>query len=148
MVICLFGESCTGKSTIAAELAKKKEAKIYTGNEYLKLAKNESEAKKNFKMILEENVHTETIVIYVVSDKEQLEFLPEGTIRILVTADLDVIKERFAQRMGGHMPAPVAAMLERKHGMFDKEEYELKLEGETVQDSCEKVKKLLYDPRF
>ena len=45
--------------------------------------------------------------------------LPEGAIRILVTADLETIKARFAQRMRGNLPRPVAAMLEKKHGCFD-----------------------------
>jgi len=40
-------------------------------------------------------------------------------LRILVTADLELIKSRFAQRMHGNLPAPVAAMLEKKHGCFD-----------------------------
>lgn len=60
-------------------------------------------------------------IIYVISEKEHLSLLPEQAIRILVTADLELIKERFAARMHGNLPAPVAAMLERKHGSFDKE---------------------------
>ena len=45
----------------------------------------------------------------------------EGCTRILVTAELDTIKERFAQRMHGSLPAPVSAMLKRSHGCFDQE---------------------------
>ena len=60
-------------------------------------------------------------IIYVISEKELLPLLPNNSYRFLVTADLDVIKERFAQRMRGNLPAPVATMLERKHGCFDAE---------------------------
>ena len=61
----------------------------------------------------------------MISDKEHLPLLPQKAFRILVTADLNVIKERFAQRMGGNLPAPVAAMLEKKHGCFDDESHDL-----------------------
>lgn len=46
-------------------------------------------------------------------------------MRILVTADLDMIKSRFAQRMRGNLPAPVATMLEMKHGCFDAEPHDI-----------------------
>jgi len=58
-------------------------------------------------------------VIYVISEKEHLTFLPEESVTILVTAQLDTIKARFRNRMRGNLPAPVEAMLEKKHGMFD-----------------------------
>ena len=55
------------------------------------------------------------MIIYVISEKEQLALLPEGCIRVLVTASLGTIRERFAVRMHGDLPAPVASMLERKY---------------------------------
>ena len=74
-------------------------------------------------------------IIYVISEKEHLSLLPEGALRILVTADLDMIKTRFAQRMRGNLPAPVAAMLEKKHGCFEVEAYDVKVvSGETNLD--------------
>ena len=121
MVIGLFGESCTGKSTIAEALSNQSATTIYSGKDYLKLAKNEAQAQKLFSDLLATHVTTEDRIIYVISEKEHLKLLPQGTIRILVTADLDLIKERFAKRMNGNLPAPVAAMLERKHGLFDEE---------------------------
>ena len=58
--------------------------------------------------------------------------LPEGALRILVTADLELIKSRFAQRMRGNLPGPVAAMLEKKHGCFDTQPHEIHvISGET-----------------
>ena len=44
-----------------------------------------------------------------------------GRRLVLRQAELSEIKERFAARMHGQLPPPVAAMLERKHGCFDSE---------------------------
>ena len=74
-------------------------------------------------------------IIYVISEKEHLELLPEGAVRILVTAELETIKTRFAKRMRGNLPVPVAAMLEKKHGCFDKEPHDIHVvSGETEPD--------------
>ena len=76
-------------------------------------------------------------IIYVISEKEHLSLLPEGALRILVTADLELIKARFAQRMRGVLPAPVTAMLEKKHGCFDGEPHDLRvISGETDLDAA------------
>ena len=115
MVIGLFGESCTGKSTLADKLKESMNAQVYTGRDYLRLEKNEAAAKQSFQTKLREAINGENI-IYVISEKEHLPLLPDGSIRVLVTADLEVIKTRFAGRMRGNLPAPVAAMLDRKHG--------------------------------
>ena len=72
-------------------------------------------------------------MIYVISEKEQLALLPEGCIRVLVTASLETIKERFAVRMHGNLPAPVASMLERKYGQFEAAAaYDLRVDTDTV----------------
>ena len=118
MVIGIFGESCTGKSTLAEKISASIPCEIITGKDYLRLAKNENIAKMLFEKKLQSAVNGENI-IYVISEKEQLLLLPEGTVRVLVTAGLDLIKSRFAMRMRGNLPAPVAAMLEKKHGCFD-----------------------------
>lgn len=124
MVIGIFGESCTGKSTLAEKLKAMLNAEVYSGKDYIRLAKNEVESRKLFRQKLEE-AQNGSHVIYVISEKEQLSLLPEGAYRVLVTADLEVIRERFAQRMHGNLPAPVAAMLEKKHGCFDAEPCDL-----------------------
>ncbi len=118
MVIGIFGESCTGKSSLAEKIAASLPCEVFTGKDYLRLAKNENIAKMMFQKKLNAAVDGENI-IYVISEKEHLPLLPEGALRILVTADLELIKSRFAQRMRGNLPAPVAAMLEKKHGCFD-----------------------------
>ncbi len=120
MVIAIFGESCTGKSTLAALLKERLGAEVFTGKDYLRLAKDEPSAKKLFQAKLAAAMADGNIV-YVISEREHLALVPEGAVRILMTAELPAIKERFAARMHGSLPAPVAAMLERKHGCFDTE---------------------------
>ena len=124
MVIGIFGESCTGKSTLADKIAKSFPCEVFTGKDYLRLAKNENIAKAMFQKKLAAAVNGENI-IYVISETEHLSLLPEGALRILVTADLERIKSRFAQRMRGNLPVPVANMLEKKHGCFDAEAHDI-----------------------
>ena len=77
----------------------------------------------------------------MISELEHLPLLPEGALRVLVTADLELIKARFAGRMKGNLPAAVAAMLERKHGCFDGEAHHLHVaSGETDLDAlCHQI---------
>ena len=141
MVIGIFGESCTGKSTLAEKIAAAFPCEVFTGKDWLRLAKNENIAKTMFRKKLVSAVDGENI-IYVISEKEHLPLLPEGALRILVTADLELIKERFAQRMRGNLPVPVAAMLEKKHGCFDAEPHDIHvISGETELTSVvERIK--------
>lgn len=118
MLVTIFGESCTGKSTLAELLKARLDAVVYTGKDYLRLEKNEAAAKAAFQKMLCAAVDGANL-IYVIAETEHLALIPDGAVRILVTAELDTIKQRFAQRMRGNLPAPVAAMLERKHGCFD-----------------------------
>ena len=135
MVIAIFGESCTGKSTLAGKLTASIPSEVFTGKDYLRLAKNENIAKALFQKKLASAEHGENI-IYVISEKEHLSLLPRNALRILVTADLELIKTRFAQRMHGNLPAPVAAMLEKKHGCFDAEPFDIHVvSGETDLDA-------------
>jgi len=135
MVIGIFGESCTGKSTLADKLSALLGAEVYTGKDYLRFAESEAVARKLFQKKLEDAL-CGPHVIYVISEKEHLSLLPDGAFRVLVTAELDVIKERFARRMRGNLPAPVAAMLERKHGSFDAEKCDIHVvSGEQEPDA-------------
>lgn len=129
MVIGIFGESCTGKSTLAEKIASRFPCEVYTGKDYLRLAKNENIAKALFQKKLNAAVNGENI-IYVISETEHLPLLPEGSLRILVTADLELIKSRFAQRMRGNLPGPVATMLEKKHGCFDSQPHDIHVRSE------------------
>lgn len=123
MVIGIFGESCVGKSTLAELLKEKIDAQIYSGKDYLRFSKSESIAKKLFAKKLKDAI-IDKHIIYVISEKEHLSLLPDDTLRILVTADLDLIQERFAARMNGNLPEPVKMMLQRKHGLFNNEKYD------------------------
>ena len=131
MLVAIFGESCTGKSTLAGMLKERLGGEIWTGKDYLRLAKDEAGAKNLFTEKLREAV-TGGPLIYVIAEKEHLSLLPEGAVRVLATAELATIKERFAARMRGNLPPPVAAMLERNHGSFDKEPHRFHVvSGET-----------------
>lgn len=118
MVIGIIGENCTGKSSLAQAVQEALGGEIITGKDYLRMAKSESMAAALFKKKLRAALEGEN-VIYVISEAEHLALLPEGSVTVLVKAELDVIKERFRARMRGNLPAPVEAMLEKKHGMFD-----------------------------
>ena len=128
MIFGIIGENCSGKSTLAEKIKTELGAEIVTGKDYLRMAKSESEAISLFKEKLRRGV-SEDNIIYVISDPEYVKLLPDGAIRILVTADLETIKERFAERMHGTLPRPVALMLERKHGIFDSGEYDYRFDG-------------------
>lgn len=135
MIIGIFGENCTGKSTLAQAIANQLGAEIITGKDYLRMAKSESEAKLLFRNKLRAAV-TGSHLIYVISDHEQLGMLPDGAYRILVKADLDTIKERFRERMHGTLPAPVAMMLEKKHGSFDSDPHDMCYDGASGDPSA------------
>ncbi len=136
MVIGIFGESCTGKSTLAAALQEPLGAELFSGKDYLRLGKNESGAKQAFQKLLRE-AGPDRSIIYIITEREQLPLLPDSAVRILVTAEPETIKARFAQRMHGNLPAPVAAMLERKHGSFDQEPHHIHVRS--GQTSTEEV---------
>ena len=128
MLIAIIGENCVGKSTLANKISEKLAARIYSGKDYLRLEKNPSMALENFKTILGESVNGDNI-IYLITEKEHIQLLPEGAFKIVLTAELEVIKERFKQRMHGNLPLPLEKMLESKHGMYDDLECNLKLDA-------------------
>jgi len=135
MLIAIIGESCVGKSSLANLLKEKIKATVYTGKDFLRLEKNESMARKRFCEILQSAVCGEN-VIYVISEKEHLNLLPEKAKRIVVTASIDVIKSRFAKRMGGVLPSAVEKMLENRHGVFDNLPCDLRVNGESFDISA------------
>ena len=128
MLICIIGENCSGKSTLANELKRIIDAEVITGKDYIRMAKSESEAVILFKKKLRDAVSGENM-IYVISEPEHINLLPDGAIRILVSADIDTIKERFKARIHRNLPAPVEQMLEKKHGIFDGGVYDYSFDG-------------------
>lgn len=128
MLIAIIGENCVGKSTLANKLNTKLNAKIFSGKDYLRLEKNPSAAEEAFKSMLRAAVTGENI-IYLITEKEHLCLLPEGSFKIVLSAELRDIKERFKERMRGNLPLPVEKMLEAKHGQYDDLPCHLKLNG-------------------
>lgn len=128
MLTVLIGENCSGKSTLAKRIQAELGGEIISGKDYLRMAKSESEAKSLFRKKLRAAVDGDNL-IYLIAERDQLSFLPEGAVHVLVTADLETIKARFKARMRGNLPAPVEKMLENKHGMFDGEAYDFRYDG-------------------
>ena len=140
MVLGIIGENCSGKSTLAKAINQRLNAKVYSGSDYLRLAKNEAEARKMFIKMLSEN-ENENNIIYVVTEPEQLDILPDNAIKILVKTDIETIKDRFRERMHGTLPRPVEMMLERKHGIFDDGQYDFVYDGtsDNIDLLCDKI---------
>lgn len=128
MLVAIIGENCAGKSTLANKLNEKLKAKIYSGKDYLRLEKTPSAALEAFKAVLKQSI-TGNNVIYLITEQEHLQLVPEGAFKIVLTAELDVIKERFKERMRGNLPLPLERMLEAKHGMYDNLPCDLKLDN-------------------
>ena len=128
MLIAIIGENCVGKTTLANKINEKLGATIYSGKDYLRLEKNPSAAVETFKATLKASLKGNNI-IYLITEKEHIQLIPEGAFRIVLSAELDVIKERFKTRMRGNLPVPVEKMLEAKHGMYDHLDCNLKLDG-------------------
>lgn len=128
MVIALIGESCTGKSSIAEALRAQAGAEVIAGKDYLKMAKTPGEAETRFREHLRSMQPKPELTVFVITETAALGLLPDGALKVLCYAPLDVIKARFAARMQGNLPAPVAAMLESKHHMFDDGAYTLRID--------------------
>ena len=144
MVIGIIGENCSGKSTLAEAVKNTVGGEIVTGKDYLRMAKSESEAATLFRAKLQAALSGDH-VIYVISEPEHMSLLPEGAVQILVTADMETIKERFKVRMHGNLPAPVEQMLVRKHGMFDDGTYDYRFDGGSGDPAeiCDRLKERL-----
>ena len=128
MLIAIIGENCVGKSTLAGKISEKIQANIFSGKDYLRLEKNPSAAVETFQATLSSAVSGDNI-IYLITEKEHLQLLPEGAFKIVLTAELETIKSRFKERMRGNLPVPVEKMLEAKHGMYDNITCDLKLDA-------------------
>lgn len=123
MLFLFIGPSCSGKSSVAGELSTMIHSEIFSGKDYLRLAKNETDAWKMFQTRLlkaTESNHKNSL-IYVVSDKNILLKLDSigGANRVKFTAGIDTLKERFGKRTGGLVPPSVEAMLKRQIADWD-----------------------------
>lgn len=139
MLIAIIGENCVGKSTLANKINEKFNGKIYSGKDYLRLEKSPTVAKEKFIALLKSAVDGEN-VIYIITEKEHLDFLPEKAFKIVVTADIQTIKKRFKERLRGILPPPVEKMLENNHGIFDNLECDVKInEDYNLEDIFNKL---------
>ena len=127
MLIAIIGENCVGKSTLAGKINEKFNGKIYSGKDYLRLEKNPSVAETTFKNLLKDATKGDNI-IYIITEREHLNLLPDNTFKIVLTADIEVIKERFKARMRGNLPLPLEKMLEANHGIYDNLQCNLRLD--------------------
>jgi adenylate kinase family enzyme len=120
MLFIFMGPSCSGKSTLADLIKKEKGMQIYTGKDYLSFVKNENEAWKILVDKLAAASNSKELsgeaIVYIITDKNIVSKLPSlnNVVRVKFTADLDIIKDRFAKRMKGNLPQPVEKMLERQ----------------------------------
>ena len=128
MLIAIIGENCVGKSTLAEGICCEIGGKIFNGKDFLRLEKNPDNAKSTFKAILSSAVDGDN-VIYVITEREHLDLLPESAVKIVLTADLEAIKDRFKARMRGILPPPVEKMLEQNHGKYDDLPCDIKLKS-------------------
>ena len=141
MLIAIIGENCVGKSTLAEDICREIGGIIYNGKDFLRLERNPDNAKATFKTILSSAVDGDN-VIYVITEREHLDLLPDGAVKITLTADLETIKDRFKARMRGVLPPPVEKMLEQNHGKYDDLPCDMKLKsGEyDLNEVIEKLK--------
>lgn len=147
MLYLFMGQSCTGKSTLADQMKAKFGAEVYSGKDYMRMAKNENEAWNTFYKLLENaaiDKSPENILIYVITEKEHLNRLSslEGVKTVKFTASLQIIKERFAQRMRGNLPIPVEKKLEIQYKEWEMEKGDLIIDTTESIDVDEQISKL------
>jgi len=119
MFIMFIGPSCSGKSSTAKVIQQKHGLQIYTGKDYLKLAKNETEAWKKFTEICLSAKGKEQIdshsVIYVVSETEKFaDLVKDSSFTVHFDAAQETLEKRFAPRTGGFVPPPIKKMIEKQ----------------------------------
>lgn len=139
MLYIFMGQSCTGKSTVVEKIQELMEIEVFAGKDYLRMAKNENEAWNLFydklsKAALDTD-GSHPPLVYLVTEKDQLDRVGslKGAYTVKFSASLDTIKARFAQRMRGHLPPPVEAMLERQFADWEG------VQGDMTVDTSEDV---------
>ena len=143
MLIAIIGENCAGKTTLANAINKSLNAKVFAGKDYLRLAKNPAVSEQEFIKLLSAAVSGDNL-IYIITERTHLGLLPDGAFKIVITAPLETIKERFKARMRGNLPPPVEQMLEKNHGIFDGLDCNLMLnQNYNVSEVLSKIKNTL-----
>jgi cytidylate kinase len=138
MVIALFGASCTGKTSVAEILASKLGARVFNGKEYLKLAKNNIEAGKAFKKVLNDSPEN---IIYVISDLEDYQFVPDSAYKVRFSASLETMKNRFAKRINSPVSDPIVKMLEKKSELWQQKACDLSVDSD--EEDAERISNMI-----
>lgn len=144
MLLIFMGASCTGKSSAAEMIRKDMNIQVFTGKDYLRLHKNESEARNKFDEMLNKaslsSGWADDSLIYIVTETAELQKLKpaEHALFVLFTADPSLIKERFAGRMKGNLPKPLEMMLEKQ--MKNWEDVRSDLSFETTDTKTDEIK--------
>ena len=147
MLLIFMGASCTGKSTVAEVLKEDIDMEVYTGKDYLRFAKNENEAWNIFnkKLLEASNIKgfSSKSIIYIISDKNILTKLKsfDNAIFVKFTADLNIIKDRFAKRTKGNLSRPIEKMLEKQVKDWENTSYNLCIDT-TNEEPIELAKKI------
>lgn len=117
-----MGPSCTGKSSVAELIGSRPNIQIVTGKEYLRLSSDENEAWCLFLDQIKTAVlsHDETI-IYLLDDTAKVQDLMQisGVHLVKFSASLDVIRDRYENRLQGKLPGIAVKMLSTQKMMWD-----------------------------
>jgi hypothetical protein len=119
MVLVLFGPSCSGKSAAALRISQLTGAKVWSGRDYFRLAKNEDQAWAKLLELLAAAAAGSTwseSIVYVAGDvglaRCVLGAVPDA-IPVRLHADLPTLESRFAPRTGGTVSPGISRMLRR-----------------------------------
>ena len=128
MVIALIGGRCCGKSALAKAICDKVHAEIFTGCSYRDLAPEESTARALFRQRMLEEEFTDSYLIYIVTDREQMNLLPPRCLRVLCKASLKTVMARFSAQMQEPLTPAMAAMLKKQYNSFDECPHDLSVD--------------------
>ncbi len=150
MLLVLFGPSCSGKSSVASLITDRVGASVWTGSDYLRVAKNEELAWRGFLGLLGAAAGTDSMteesIVYVVGDVSTVRRIVEqvpGAIPVRLTADLSSLESRFASRVGGVVSPAIRAMLKRSRDEASQEPADLAFD--TTDMTCEDVAQSVLD---
>lgn len=147
MLLVLFGPSCSGKSSVASIIRDRRGASVWTGRDYLRLAKSEQRAWRSFLDLLiaaaGNSGMSEDSIVYVAADVGYVRRVVEqahGAVPVRLVADLATLESRFAPRVGGAISPAIRAMLKRSRDAAAEEPAALafdttKMSGEEVAES-------------
>lgn len=144
MLYIFMGQSCTGKSTVADKVKELIGAEIFTGKDYLRMAKNENEAWRLFYEKLlnaaSNKGESKENIIYLITERLQLDRIIdiEDSCKVKFTASIDTIKSRFEQRMHGQLPHPVEKMIDNQYEEWETIKGDINVDT-TVDNDIEKI---------